>query len=125
MHTETVFYAIVPPLPEATWGPSFAGANKHFYLLDAVIPPRRTPLRRRLCGVGIGVVAPHCAVIEVQIILFLFASVQTVVLTYNPVEVLWFFMQGAMKLRIHVRVVVRSAAPLKIGCASDLKLLVG
>jgi hypothetical protein len=125
MHTETVFYAIVPPLPEATSGPSFAGANKHFYLLDAVIPPRRTHLRRRFCGVGIGVIAPHSSVVEVQVVLFFFTSVQTVILTHNPVEVLWFFMQGAMKLRVHVRVMMFPAAPVKISSATDLKLLVG
>jgi hypothetical protein len=125
MHTETVFYAIVPPLPEATSGPSLAGTIKHFYLLDAVIPPRGTHLGGRFCGVGIGVVAPHCAVVEVQIVLFFFTSVQTVVFTYNPVKVLRIFTQGAMKLRIHVRVVVLSTAPLKVSSATDLKLLVG
>jgi hypothetical protein len=125
MHTETVFYAIVPPFPEAPLDPPFARTLEHFYLFDTIVPPRGTHLRWGFCGVGVGVVAPRSPVVEVQVILLLIASFKTIVLTHNPVEIFRILTQGAMKLRVHVRVMMFPAAPVKISSATDLKLLVG
>jgi hypothetical protein len=125
MHTETVFYAIVPPLSEAPPDPPFARALEHFYLFDTIVPPGGTHLRRGFCSVGVGVVAPHGSVVEVQVVLLLIASFKTIVLTHNPVEVFRVLTQGAMKLWVHVRVMMFPTPAFKIGRASDLHLLVG
>jgi hypothetical protein len=64
-------------------------------------------------------------VVEVQIILLFIASIQTIVFTHNPVEVLRIFTKGPLKLQIAFSAMVLFAPLLKINGTPHLKLLVG
>jgi hypothetical protein len=71
------------------------------------------------------VIAPYSSVVEVQVILFFITGPQSVVFAHNPVEVLWIFTKGPLKLKVPLLTVMLFTSPLKVGCATDLKLLVG
>ena len=125
MYTESILDAVVPPLTKASSHPPLSRTFEHFYLIYAVIPPASTFLRRGFGSTRVGVITPCSPVVEVQVILFLVTIVQTIVIPCNPVKVLRIFTKSTVKLRVHVRVMVLFAPPLKVGRTSDLKLLVG
>jgi hypothetical protein len=64
-------------------------------------------------------------VVEVQVILLFTTVSQTVILSYNPVEVLGIFTKGSLELQISFSAMVLFAPLFKINGTPHLKLLVG
>ena len=70
-----------------------------YTLLFIFSPLPSPPLRGWRCrSTRVVVVTPHCAVVEVQVVLLLATVSQTVVISDNPVEILWIFTKGTLEL---------------------------
>jgi hypothetical protein len=71
------------------------------------------------------VVTPRSSVVEVQVILLFTTVSQTVVIPDNPLKVFWVFTQRTLEFQVAFLGVMLFTPAFEIGCASNLKLLVG